>query len=116
MRAWSFSEPLGLRAGRSLARTMHVVLHPPRVANARVDHFVSVRSSGFRSPLVATSGTHVCRSVWDLRVEPKLQIIPTNLTYFSNAMYQKTDFRASFSAISLKTLSKKVGDLPPQVM
>ena len=40
MRAWSFSEPLGLRAGRSLARTMHVVLHPPRVANARVDHCV----------------------------------------------------------------------------
>ena len=31
------------------------------------------------APLVAASGAHVCRSVWDLRVEPKLQNIPTNV-------------------------------------
>ena len=111
VRAWPLCEPLRLLSspqsgafdGRRLVSTALCAC-----ARALSNKYGVDALCWLCSRLVATSGTHVCRSVWDLRVEPKLQSIPTNLIYFSNAMYQKNDFRASFSAISLKTLVKKL--------
>ena len=105
VRAWPLCEPLRLLSSpQSGAFDGHDLVSTALCACARAlsNKYCVNALCWLCSRLVATSGTHVCRSVWDLRVEPKLQSIPTNVSYISNAMYKKNHYsRSRYTTISL---------------